>query len=160
MRGTNSKADRGWNEAEKSRPAEGTSRVPIECTYLISSFWLRRGVMWCEEPNQKTRKNNQKKTFFWGREGVKWGWKVETRKRRVKGPHWMCIPNFNCLAQFKRGDWGGTALFKIKKGEIPTSPVLIDLGGLIVWYVIQLIIFFKSLKLHKKNPNILFSLVT
>ena len=52
MRGTNSRneryekirqknhffgAERGGNEAEKSRPAKGTSGAHIKCTYLIST---------------------------------------------------------------------------------------------------------------------------
>ena len=40
----------------------------------------------------------------------------------------MYIPNFNFLAQWK-GDRGGTALFKVKKGEIPISSPLINLAS-------------------------------
>ena len=41
----------------------------------------------------------------------------------------MCISKFQLLSQIYRGARGETALFEVKKGENPISPLLIDWGG-------------------------------
>ena len=137
---------RDWNGAEKSRPLRPLLNVHTKFQ-LPSSIW-REVMRGTNLENVKKRP----KTIFQGCEGVKWSWKSKPPKGTSGPLRNVPVPTYKISTYWfnLEGD-GRTALFQGHKGGNPYISPPNWLVGLIFWYVIQLLIFYR---LAKKVANL------